>query len=634
MNFVIPIEEGILYKAKDIGSKAFFLSMLTNKGFFVPRGYIVRKEAFDEFARLNKLKLKCSDNNIYKYYDIKEEIYAASFEALLYSELEAIFKGLNKPIIVRSSAAIEDGALTSCAGLFKSVSDIYSFREFLEAIKICWISGFSDLLDVVVGSDRDKGISLVVQEQIISELGGVAFTQDPIDNSLDKIIIEAGSKGSNGVVTGSGEVARYIINKTAIKEAALEPKIIMELAYNVKQIELLIGRPVDVEWLYSKEVLYFVQARPITHFISEKKDTIISVDDPEAYKYDLENYTRTHSKWLEKKIPIRKLCRENNIKITDYYYFKIGQAHKQDIEKLKAMFSYDMLEINDGKRRIKTNKNNFLRVLEENYQNVPVVRINDMVPTYFCGYSTVIDNYVYIEAIPGGFKGYGEEGILPSIYILDKKGELVREDIKQCDKYFSCISDTWIENPSSDREINLSGEILKKIHSITILFYQKLGEVRLEWMSNEDVYLKDLTIEKTKITGALKQDLVLSLGKAEGYAKLINNFEITDEKEKTLSVRMGYRFSKLNNSEYVKKLKETLKLNDKDAILVSEYPNESLAIFTDCVKGFIFDRGSLLCHLAIILREKGIPAAVIPEATRKIKDGQKVIINGSEIIVK
>ena len=51
-------------------------------------------------------------------------------------------------------------------------------------------------------------------------------------------------------------------------------------------------------------------------------------------------------------------------------------------------------------------------------------------------------------------------------------------------------------------------------------------------------------------------------------------------------------------------------------------------------RGLVMERGGALSHGAIVAREYGIPAvANIPGATRTIKDGQKIKVDGSKGIV-
>ena len=85
--------------------------------------------------------------------------------------------------------------------------------------------------------------------------------------------------------------------------------------------------------------------------------------------------------------------------------------------------------------------------------------------------------------------------------------------------------------------------------------------------------------------------------------------------------------------ERIKKIKDSLYIDEGD-IVVCEYPNEKLAVILDKAKGFIFERGSLLCHFAIILRERHIPAVVYPNALDRIKDSQMVSISDGEVKIE
>ncbi|MNR48418.1 PEP-utilizing enzyme, mobile domain [compost metagenome] len=53
---------------------------------------------------------------------------------------------------------------------------------------------------------------------------------------------------------------------------------------------------------------------------------------------------------------------------------------------------------------------------------------------------------------------------------------------------------------------------------------------------------------------------------------------------------------------------ETLRNASGPVIIASPRPYAALASLAPFVAGFIFEQASILCHLAIILREHGIPA--------------------------
>jgi phosphohistidine swiveling domain-containing protein len=61
-------------------------------------------------------------------------------------------------------------------------------------------------------------------------------------------------------------------------------------------------------------------------------------------------------------------------------------------------------------------------------------------------------------------------------------------------------------------------------------------------------------------------------------------------------------------------------------IVVAPYPSLSLLPLIPHVAGFIFERGSLLNHTAIALREQGCPALIVKDALSLIAEGQRVTI--------
>jgi phosphoenolpyruvate-protein kinase (PTS system EI component) len=64
---------------------------------------------------------------------------------------------------------------------------------------------------------------------------------------------------------------------------------------------------------------------------------------------------------------------------------------------------------------------------------------------------------------------------------------------------------------------------------------------------------------------------------------------------------------------------------------VAEYPKRTLAVLLDDVAGFVFERGSILCHLAIILRERGVPAVILEDAREQLCQATQVYIDNSQV---
>lgn len=78
-----------------------------------------------------------------------------------------------------------------------------------------------------------------------------------------------------------------------------------------------------------------------------------------------------------------------------------------------------------------------------------------------------------------------------------------------------------------------------------------------------------------------------------------------------------------------------LKISDADIedgdILVNTFTDPSWTPLFVSIKGLVTEVGGLMTHGAVIAREYGLPAVVsVENATKLIKDGQRIRINGTE----
>lgn len=75
---------------------------------------------------------------------------------------------------------------------------------------------------------------------------------------------------------------------------------------------------------------------------------------------------------------------------------------------------------------------------------------------------------------------------------------------------------------------------------------------------------------------------------------------------------------------------EDADLEDGD-ILVTTFTDPSWTPLFVSIKGLITEVGGLMTHGAVIAREYGLPAVVgVEDATKLIKDGQRIRVNGTE----
>ena len=201
---------------------------------------------------------------------------------------------------VRSSSPDEDLAGASFAGTYESRLGVRK-QDLEEAIHGCFRASLSQRVFVYkekhgidVGKPR---LAVIIQEQLDSEIAGVAFSINPLNNDFDEAVINAGWGQGETVVSGSITPDHYVVDKIslqllertlgskersswlcqddklAVKEGfrseawTLTDSQARALTEHLICIETHYGHPVDIEWAYARGSLHFLQARPITAYI-------------------------------------------------------------------------------------------------------------------------------------------------------------------------------------------------------------------------------------------------------------------------------------------------------------------------------------------------------------------------------
>jgi len=231
--------------------------------------------------------------------DIKREVNSA------YEILQRNSKHSHR-FAVRSSATIEDSKSTSFAGQAETYLFRKTKKQIISSIKKCWASLYSPkaLLYITQMNKIGKDISLnkiymavIIQKMINSEVSGVLFTTNVINNNSGEILINStwglGEALANNLVVPdtlvvdkkSCKIIKQIIGKkekkvvpdfnnactTSIKtnehmrnQICLTNNQIEKLHHIALDIEKTYNYPQDIEWAIKNEELYILQSRPIT----------------------------------------------------------------------------------------------------------------------------------------------------------------------------------------------------------------------------------------------------------------------------------------------------------------------------------------------------------------------------------
>ncbi|CAF2864456.1 unnamed protein product [Rotaria sp. Silwood2] len=318
--FVVNLEEKYATELEIVGGKGANLAILFQRGFNIPDAFIITTSAFQYVLNNEQTKhaLLIIDNvdvdNIKELENVSNTIKQTICNINLpndmidltinhYNILCKKNSNMNIHVAVRSSATAEDLPDNSFAG--QQDTYLHVRREnLINKIKECWASLFTArAISYRKKSNIDHKIvklAVVIQQMISSEVSGVAFTANPITGLRNEVVIDStyglGEALVSGLVTPDhyeividkyenieirvkniGEKSIHIIGKsdggteTLVtidnnkKVEALSDEYIIQLAKLAKQVEKSYNyQPQDLEWSFTNEKLYILQARPIT----------------------------------------------------------------------------------------------------------------------------------------------------------------------------------------------------------------------------------------------------------------------------------------------------------------------------------------------------------------------------------
>ncbi|MBW2432266.1 MAG: PEP/pyruvate-binding domain-containing protein, partial [Deltaproteobacteria bacterium] len=320
MNWILVPEHIREQDGQRVGGKGYALALLARGGFTVPKSLCVTCEAYQAYVSQTGLRERILlELNRKAFKDMRwEEIWdcatrirnmflrkpiPSDIAALLKDAIDATFKG--KAVVVRSSAPEEDEAASSFAGLHESYLNVQGTDAILKHIAKVWASLWSDaalLYRQEIGLDVQKSaMAVVIQEIIVGDKSGVAFSQSPNDTSQG--VIESVYGLNQGLVDGAVEPDRWILDrrrKAIISHMPAERKhrvIALESGVRLDALPQQLSKvpplntqearhvfelalkaedyfksPQDVEWTFRQKDLVVLQSRPITTLSPQQVD--------------------------------------------------------------------------------------------------------------------------------------------------------------------------------------------------------------------------------------------------------------------------------------------------------------------------------------------------------------------------
>ncbi len=622
----------------DFGNKAYMLERLFKKGLNVPFSLYLRgsylENIFIESRKGEYEKLRSGLNEYTLRDGIKEWINGQERNEQLLDILSTFVKGRNDiRFAVRSSSNLEDSDERSYAGVFDTVLNVTTAEEMVDAVRKVFVSRYTYSVD-----DPDKvTMGIIIQEQVEADYSGVAFSVNPVTGD-DEIVLSYAKGACEQVV--SGEIgSEIIVEKTGelYDTGCMKGPILTELRDKIFLIENMLDAPVDVEWAVVGDTMYILQARKITAYKKKERISgcnryIDSMEKETLDELELGIVKASHRKYMEKHYHIRKKALDARIRFPEvgYLFYHSETLNQEVFDQLVPQALIYKVDTEIGTRTLAAaDVIPFLKSLEN---TDGVARLQKITITNACGNASLTESgNIYIEYIPGGFGGYMFGELPYSYYIFSTSGQVLEKYELEYDYLwkFNDIDKKFVYTPCEKQVYSLSNTVIRQLIDIVANCEKVFQNPRIEWeLEYDKVYLNDLSFEHTEIDDTVISSKCLSSGELKGEIRVIENFTYIKNILKNRSIVAESSYYVAMRSETFEDFLKTHNIEpDKKYIFVCNYAYPSLSLLINYSCGFIFEKGGVLSHLGIILRENGIPAVIEDGALSKYKDGMYCMEN-------
>ena len=343
----------------ELGGKAKNLASLFQLNLPVPNAFFIPPNWFDKilYETGNGEKIKSLienlslDNVKETSLEIKDKILNIKLPKHYISQIYKFFDNTKfSKVSVRSSAKAEDGENNAFAGMLDSFLNVDK-KNLILSIKKCWASLFNErclTYQLLKHITISTNMTVIVQEMIVSEYSGVAFSVNPTTNT-NEVLIEYVEGLGEILVSGKLTPNQVKIQNKKIKYVSNEDSFlliknqILELYDILKLIKKAFKHEIDVEFAISKGQLYILQCRPITTLFN-----INSVLDRQwefyvnrKFCYLFESFQqKAMSQSLHKKL-LGFSLKINNYMILDGKEYYLDKEHERNLSIFEKLYQSD-----------------------------------------------------------------------------------------------------------------------------------------------------------------------------------------------------------------------------------------------------------------------------------------------------
>lgn len=605
-----------------IGPKAWRLHLAAARGLPVPEAYCLDRAAFDAALAASGLAERWRATLAAGGIDLRFRLQVLAqelrIEPATADALRSVAARLGR-VAVRSSQGTEDNEGGASAGAFVSVLDVGP-DEIEQAATQAWAGAFSPTYH---GRGQLDAGTLLIQRYIEGTVSGICFTRDPVAGS-DIVVTAAqgscaqvcsGETGTEGRLPRAGECEPSGLPLTAAQLTAVRD---LGLA-----CEALLGEEADVEWTFEQDRLALLQLRPIEQ--RRRPGGLRSCDlleVPADFPFLLS--ADVHRAWSVKRIPLRRAAQQIGLTSSAVRYLHIGEAASPEaLEAVLGPWSAPWTEVvESGSRRTRQRRAQLaqhLHDLRAAARRPITLRLEGVIENDHCGYGAVQGDDVVLEYAWGFYASIDRLGVQPARVTLDPDG-VVRAHTApvqtQAYVFDHATGALALRDAVPDR---LPDTYLAQVGCAIRALSRQFAGARFEWVGTGSIpYLIDASFERGGLPTWSDRTRVISDGAARGPVVMLPNVA-------HLEAIWPEHVSVWRDPEFFARMRQATQAvllpgapAGRKCVIVAPYPATVLALLLDHAAGFVFERGSALCHLAIILRHHRIPAYVVGDEFARI----------------
>ncbi|HTC32526.1 MAG TPA: PEP/pyruvate-binding domain-containing protein [Bryobacteraceae bacterium] len=298
---VFPLSAPEATDSNRFGPKAANLARMGQAGLPIPDGFCVDAEAYR--AQIRALRLEPDARGVFSAVESPQARRHALMMKLglldqpitpeLLDPLLDAWRRLQTetgaPIVVRSSALVEDRFGSSFAGQFESFLGIENEADFITAIRSCWGALWATrALRYMATHDidpADTAMGILVQPLVSARASGGGLSESAEGNMILSATWGLGSAIAQGEVTPDryelsrdgalvsitpgrkdhqvGCIHTHAVPVAMVSEPCLTESQAIELGALLRRVEELMKLPVEIEWAMDDSGFQLLQARPL-----------------------------------------------------------------------------------------------------------------------------------------------------------------------------------------------------------------------------------------------------------------------------------------------------------------------------------------------------------------------------------